>query len=70
MVVVSLLAGAQSVILGGLFIRWCIRRARHRRDSGSQSLVTVVNMNGGRGSGSGILPVDHRDQLASLSDLG
>ena len=69
LVVVSLLAGAQSVILGGLFIRWCVRHIRPRRSSSSQNLVTVVNVGEGRGNGSGIIPADLRDQLHSPADL-
>ena len=68
LVLVSLLAGAQSVILGGLFIRWCVRHIRPRRSSSSQNLVTV-NVGEGRGNGSGIIPADLRDQLPSPADL-
>ena len=60
---VSILAGALSVILGGLFIRWCVRKARDRRNRGSLSQLTVVSVGEGRGNQSGILAADWRDQL-------
>ena len=60
---VGILAGALSVILGGLFVRWVVRKARDRRNRGSLSQLTVVSVGESRGNQSGILATDWRDQL-------
>lgn len=66
---VSILAGALGVILGGLFIRWCVRKARDRRNRGSLSQLTVVSVGESRGNQSGILAADWRDQLHPTASL-
>ena len=63
LVCVSVLAGALGVILGGLFVRWVVRKARDRRDRGSLGQLTVVSVGESRGNQSGILATDWRDQL-------
>ena len=60
---VSVLAGALGVLLGGLFVRWVVRKARDRRDRGSLGQLTVVSVGESRGNQSGILATDWRDQL-------
>ena len=65
---VSVLAGALSVILSGLFIRWVVRKARDRRNRGSLGQLTVVSVGESRGNQSGILATDWRDQLNPFSN--
>ena len=59
----SVLAGALATVLSGLFIRWVVRKVRDKRNRGSLSQLTVVSVGESRGSQSGILATDWRDQL-------